>query len=93
MEQGLSMVNVGSAHYMGNQVAVGNYAALIFNNNTPHDVAALKVLVEEAGGRVTDLWGKEQRYDRPVHGALISNGTMHEKLLGLTSQLLPEKVR
>ena len=48
-----------------------------------HDSASLKILVEEAGGKVTDLWGKEQRYDRPTNGIVASNGVLHESILAL----------
>jgi len=39
----------------------------------------LKILVEEAGGKVTDKEGQEQRYDQKVNGALLTNGVVHEK--------------
>lgn len=32
---------------------------------------------------MTDLWGQEQRYDREIRGALISNGHVHDQLLEL----------
>ena len=41
----------------------------------------LKVIVEEAGGRVTDLFGNDQRYDKDIKGAVISNGIVHEEAL------------
>lgn len=43
--------------------------------------SAVKVIVEEAGGKVTDLFGNEQRYDEPINGALISNGVVHDELI------------
>ncbi len=48
-----------------------------------HDIAAIKLIVEEAGGKVTDLEGNEQRYDRPINGAVMSNGLIHDELLDL----------
>lgn len=34
-----------------------------------------------AGGRVTDLFGNEQRYDSNLNGALITNKIVHEDIL------------
>lgn len=63
-------------------VASGQYVACIFPGTVGKavDMAAIKVIVEEAGGKVTDLFGDEQRYDGDVKGAIISNGVVHEEL-------------
>ena len=44
-------------------------------------VGAVKVIVEEAGGTVTDLFGNEQRYDESINGAVISNGKVHNEVI------------
>lgn len=44
----------------------------------PYDVAAIKICVEEAGGRFTDLKGKESIYGG---NALSSNGLVHSRIL------------
>lgn len=62
-------------------LAEGRIHGRIFGGSGAHDIAAIKVIVEAAGGRVTDLEGSEQRYDRPLRGAIISNGTIHQDLL------------
>ncbi len=64
-------------------VAAGEFAGAIFTGYTEWDIAAIKVIVEEAGGKVTDLFGNEQRYDRDIKGAIISNGKLHKELLGI----------
>jgi fructose-1,6-bisphosphatase/inositol monophosphatase family enzyme len=43
----------------------------------------VKVLVEEAGGQVTDIDGTTQRYDQPIRGALLSNKRAHDDLVEL----------
>lgn len=53
------------------------------------DIAAVKVIVEEAGGKVTDLFGEEQRYDKDIRGAIVSNGVVHDKLAEAFSVLKP----
>jgi fructose-1,6-bisphosphatase/inositol monophosphatase family enzyme len=70
-----------SAVIMGCFVAKGTYEAMIFGQGKPEDIAALAVIVTEAGGRVTDLFGNEQRYDTNIKGAIISNGKIHDELI------------
>ena len=53
------------------------------------DIAAVKVIVEEAGGKVTNLFGEEQRYDKDIKGAIISNGKLHDEIL----KILKEKLK
>ena len=67
-------------------VALGGFDGVIFTGRFPHDIAALKVVVEEAGGKVTDIHGNEQRYDREVHGAIISNGNLSSVLLNIIKE-------
>lgn len=49
------------------------------------DICAGQILVEEAGGRVTNLHGQEPRYGTPGavqrHGLLATNGVLHEAAL------------
>lgn len=63
------------------QVANGKFAGAVFYHPTGHDVAALKIITDEAGGKVTDLFGNDRRYDEDGHGCVISNGFIHEELL------------
>lgn len=73
---------IGSVVYNSMLLAVGQLDGILFNYHTAHDVAAIKIVVEEAGGKVTDLYGNEQRYDREdIKGCLISNGALHKDLL------------
>ena len=81
-------VGLGSVIHAAAYVACGDFAAAVFPG-TKHkncDIAAAKVIVEEAGGKVTDLFGKEQRYDRDINGAIISNGTVHEDILSAIAE-------
>jgi fructose-1,6-bisphosphatase/inositol monophosphatase family enzyme len=39
------------------------------------------LLVREAGGKVTDREGNDQRYDTTVNGCVISNGVIHDTLV------------
>jgi myo-inositol-1(or 4)-monophosphatase len=77
------LLSIYSITYMGVLVASGELVATIYPGNKSYDTAAVKVIVEEAGGRVTDLFGDEQRYDRDSRGHLVSNSLLHEELLEL----------
>ena len=50
----------------------------------------MKIIVEEAGGRVTDLFGNAQRYDGDINGAIISNGVVHEEVLSAIRKQLKD---
>lgn len=77
----LSIICLWCICYEGVLVASGELQACFYNYVNAHDIAALKVIVEEAGGKVTDRFGNEQRYDGPIKGALISNGLVHNQLI------------
>jgi len=80
-EQKCKVMKFPSFIYGGIQVANGKYVGAIFYGKFGHDVAALKIITEEAGGKVTDLYGNERRYDQDGLGCIISNGVLHEELL------------
>ncbi len=67
--------------YGGIQVANGKYVGAVFYAKAGHDVAALKIITEEAGGKVTDLNGDERRYDQDGFGCIVSNGILHKEIL------------
>ncbi len=67
--------------YGGIQVANGKYSGAVFYAKAGHDVASLKIITEEAGGKVTDLNGEERRYDEDGLGCIVSNGILHSEIL------------
>jgi fructose-1,6-bisphosphatase/inositol monophosphatase family enzyme len=78
----------GSAGYDAVQVALGFAAGYVHPYSSPWDIAVIKLLVEEAGGKVTSLRGREQRYDDEIDGALVTNGLVHDELLKVVSRRL-----
>ena len=52
---------------------------------SPWDVAAGSILVEEAGGRVTDLHGGRLDLDRPT--IVASNGHIHDQILAVLREV------
>ena len=74
-------------------VASGDFSLAIFPG-TKHkncDIAAVKVIVEEAGGMVTDLFGNEQPYNESINGAVISNGKVHNEVIETIKKYLEDK--
>lgn len=90
LERGVKPLLVPGAAFRESLVATGHIDGCIFPGRSAHDVAAAKLIVEEAGGKVTDLYGKEQRYDGKIYGAIITNGRVHDQLVGLLAQFGPE---
>lgn len=61
-------------------IARGQAEAMIDVDLKPWDLAALKIIVEEAGGRFTDFNGRPSIY---TGSAVASNGHVHDALLEL----------
>ncbi|MBE6654267.1 MAG: inositol monophosphatase [Ruminococcaceae bacterium] len=86
-------VDLGSIIRSAACVANGDFVLAIYPG-TKHkncDIAAAKIIVEEAGGKVTDLFGNEQRYDGDINGAIISNGIVHEEAVLTLAKYLTKK--
>lgn len=58
------------------------------------DTCAPQIILEEAGGRLTDLWGKKYRYDisdvQNWGGIVATNGIVHEQIIQRLQPLLTE---
>lgn len=77
------LLSPGSTTHAAALVAKGDFVASVFPGTKGKnvDIAAVKVIVEEAGGKVTDLFGNQQRYDRDIKGAIVSNGLVHDGIV------------
>jgi hypothetical protein len=64
-------------------VASGKIAATVLTGSGMYDAASAKLIVEEAGGEVTDLFGNNQRYDQLLKGAIFSNSLIHKEIVGI----------
>jgi fructose-1,6-bisphosphatase/inositol monophosphatase family enzyme len=85
------VISLWSVIYAGVLVAAGEFSGTIFGHSAPWDGAALKVIVEEAGGKVTDLAGNEQLYNQPTKGFIASNGIIHQELVNQVAKILKER--
>jgi myo-inositol-1(or 4)-monophosphatase len=75
-------------------VANGGIGGHIFAGQTAHDMAAPSLLISEAGGKVTDLFGNKQDFSQEVKGMVCSNGLIHNEMLEIVRKsLLPDVAR
>lgn len=75
--------NIGSVARSCMAIASGKFSCDLFPG-TDHgncDIAASSLIVEEAGGKVTDFHGNKQKYDKSINGAIITNGISHDEVL------------
>ena len=59
-------------------VASGKIAATVLTGSGMYDAASAKLIVEEAGGEVTDLLGNNQRYYQILKCSIFSNRLIHK---------------
>jgi len=86
----VKLMTLVSIIYPSALVAAGELDFTIFPHTTSWDAASVKIIVEEAGGKVTDIFGNEQRYDKDINGFIASNGILHDQLTNLTSKLVSQ---
>lgn len=67
------------------RVAEGRFVGYEESYVNPYDVAASHVIVEEAGGKITAPDGAPLDYSKPFRGAIVSNGVVHDELIGLVN--------
>lgn len=82
-------ITLGSIIHAGVGVAKGDFTLALFPGTKGKncDIAALKIIVEEAGGKVTNLFGEEQRYDISINGAIISNNKIHAEIVNMIKEI------
>lgn len=75
--------SIGSVVRSCMSVATGNFSCDIFpgSEHGNCDMAASYLIVTEAGGKVTNLYGEEQRYDQSIKGTIVTNKVSHEQVL------------
>jgi myo-inositol-1(or 4)-monophosphatase len=88
---------LGSTAYKLCMVAAGVGQAFVSRGpKSEWDVAAGGLILEEAGGAVTDLAGLRLRYNRPdpyVHGVVAAHPSLHGELLEVVARLPAPRLR
>ena len=80
--QGGKILNTRSLAFGCVMVATGKVEGAFIGVKTPFEAAAVKLIVEGAGGKVTDLYGNEPgRLDGEIQGLVVSNKLIHGELL------------
>jgi myo-inositol-1(or 4)-monophosphatase len=87
VEKGANVMAPLSIAYWGALVASGKIDSISTPSFNSWEAAALKLIVEEAGGKVCSLFGDDEEYDgsTEIHGLIVSNGLLHTELLALVS--------
>lgn len=83
--RGVTLVTFSGAVYKAVLVATGRLVTYVDAGVNAHDMAAVHLIVEEAGGKVTNIGGSRLDYTQPFRGALISNGIAHEEMMQIMS--------
>ncbi len=80
--QGAKIFNTRSLAHGCVEVAKGEFEGAFVGVRTPFEAASVKLIVEGAGGTVTDLYGNETgRLDGEINGLVVSNGLIHKELV------------
>lgn len=77
-DRGIPLATFSGAVYKSMLVAKGRLAAYADLLVNAHDMAAVHVIIEEAGGVITSIDGEKLDYSRPFKGAIVSNGIEHQ---------------
>ena len=69
----------GYGDYLGHMyVSTGKAEIMVDPHVAPYDIASTKIIIEEAGGKLTDIYGNETIYNET---ALATNGKLHDEVL------------
>ncbi len=67
-------------------IATGRCSASIQGKADFHDVGPASLILEEAGGKVTDLSGAPVKFNRPLsNGIVLSNGIAHDRIVDVVN--------
>ena len=79
--KGANAVYVEGAVYKSCLVAEGKFVGYFSDLPKTHDLAAVSVILEEAGGKITAVDGRPLDFSEYFEGAIVSNGVVHEELM------------
>lgn len=88
LEQKARLATFSGSVYKVCLIARGKFVAFVENGLHHHDTAAVEVILEEAGGKITYADGGARDYSKPfIPGTITvaSNGVVHDQLLRMIS--------
>ena len=85
---GATCVSIPSVAFFGGLITAGKVHATIMPEQQIWETPAMQIIIEEAGGRVTDIDGNLLKYQMgvPMNGHIASNGVLHDKLLQIVNE-------
>lgn len=91
VERNAKWLNLCSVAIIGGLISSGDMTASIFSGLKAWETAAMQLLVEEAGGVATDLYGNKLVYgpDLCIPGHVMSNRHIHDDLLAMIARANP----
>lgn len=86
-QSGMKWMNLGTIGIVGGLVGSGCMDVSLFPGKMLWETGAMALIVEEAGGKCTDLAGKKIDFtaNGKMCGHVITNGALHDKVLSLIS--------
>lgn len=85
IREGVRVATFSGAVYKACLVARGKFVGYFEAGVNAHDMAAVHVIVKEAGGKCTRYDGTEPDYSAPFKSAVISNRKVHKKLVEIAN--------
>jgi myo-inositol-1(or 4)-monophosphatase len=92
LHQGNLCLQHHSICYTSMCLAQNSIQAVVFAGTFAYDVAAVSLILAEAGAKVTDLDGNTQRYDKSVNGLLATSPKLFPMLFSLVTKHKKENV-
>ena len=83
LDAGFTTAVFSGAVYKAAAVADGRFAAYVEHKVNAYDIAAVDLIVTEAGGTVTGLDGKAHDYSHPIKGCVVTNSVCHQEIMRL----------
>ncbi len=80
-KKGVSFATFSGAVFKCCLIAKGRLVGFFSGQVSAHDMAAVQLIIEEAGGCVTGYDGKKLDYTKRFKGAVASNGVVHQELI------------
>ena len=66
-------------------IASGQGLGMINDSADFHDIGPGSLIIEEAGGKVTNLQGEPLKYNQNIGDIIVSNGVVHEQLIKIAN--------
>lgn len=86
-EAGATWIEPKAIALFGGLLASGSLEATICPSQRGWETAAMHLIIEEAGGKVTDIFGEKLSYGPKgkIKGHIASNGLIHDKLVEIVA--------